>query len=188
MLGMEYSQEFEQKWHIAPQFASHPIGKNITIRRAKVSDAQRIQEMHHRLSRESVFYRYLRPYKPTIEDLEEVCSLGDDEGFVVIATIDGPKEKVVGICYYCVEPQNPASAEPAVLVEDAYQGCGLGKQLLMELSQNAKRMGVNEFTCYTHPGNLRVLGMIERSGMPFENRYQQGIQEIRVRLNSIPLQ
>lgn len=185
MLEVDYSREYERKWQIAPQFASRPCRVNVRIRRAKVSDAQHMLEMHQRLSQESVFFRYLRAHLPTLEELQEICSLGEKDGFVLIASIEEPEEKVVGISYFCVEPQNPASAEPAILVEDDYQGCGLGKRLFKKLAQHAHNFGVSEFVCYAHPANHRVFRMIERSGMRFERKYFQGMKEIRVLFNPI---
>lgn len=183
MLKVEYAQESVQEWQIAPQFGSLPNGLNFTIRRATVSDAQRIKEMHQRLSKESIFSRYLHPYMPTLEDLQDVCSLEERKGVVLVASIEEPEEKVVGITCFYVEPQNPESAEPAILVEDEYQGCGFGKQLIQHLSQYASMIGVTEFTCYTHPNNDRVLGMTKGSGLRFESKYDQGMRVIRVWLN-----
>jgi RimJ/RimL family protein N-acetyltransferase len=93
--------------------------------------------------------------------------------------------KVVGIAYYCVEPNKPSSAEPAILVEDEYQGRGLGKQLAKKLCQYARKLGVKEFVCYSHPANRRLLRMIERSGMRFESNYCDSMNKIRVLLNPI---
>jgi N-acetylglutamate synthase-like GNAT family acetyltransferase len=183
MLAVECAQKSGQEWQIAPQFGSLPNGMNVTIRRAKVSDAHRIKEMHQRLSKETIFSRYLHPYMPTLEDLQKLCSLEEEEGFVLVATIEEPEEKVVGITCFYVEPQNPTSAEPAILVEDEYQGRGLGKQLIQNLGHYASKIGVSEFTCYTHLNNERVLGMIKGSGLRFESKYDQGMRVVRVWLN-----
>lgn len=186
MLEVEYARELTKKWQIAPQFIALPRVKNITIRRAMVTDAQHIQEMHNRLSQDSIFFRYLRPYHPTLKELQDVCSMESDEGYVLIATVEEQEEKVIGIAYYCVNPQNPKSAEPAILVEDAHQGCGVGKKLLNSLFQHAIKLGVKEFICYADPANHRVLNLIERCGMNSEIKYCHGMKEIRVRLNSNP--
>lgn len=184
MPEVEYAQESVQEWQLAPQFGSLPNGINFTIRRAKVSDAQPIKEMHQRLSKETIFSRYLHPYMPTLEDLQDLCSLDEKEGFAVVAAIEEPEEKVIGITCFYVGQQNPASAEPAIVVEDDYQGHGLGRQLIQNLGQYASMMGVSEFICYTHPNNDRVLGMAKGSGLDFESKYEQGMRVFRIRLNS----
>jgi RimJ/RimL family protein N-acetyltransferase len=142
-------------------------------------------EMHQRLSLDSIYSRYLRAYIPSLDDLKDVCSIEEKEGFVLIASSEDPQEKVVGIAYYCVEPNKPSSAEPAILVEDEYQGRGLGKQLAKKLCQYARKLGVKEFVCYSHPANRRLLRMIERSGMRFESNYCDSMNKIRVLLNPI---
>lgn len=186
MLEVGLSRECAQSWRIASPCVSPSNGMFATIRRAQVSDVQLLEEMHRRLSAESIYYRYLRSYKPTLEELEDLCSLVEEEGFVLVATVDEPGEKVIGIAYFCVEPQNPGSAEPAILVEDNYQGCGFGRQLLQHLCQHASMLGVTEFNCYTHPANSRVLSLIQGSGLRFERKYDQGMNRIRVWLNRNP--
>jgi RimJ/RimL family protein N-acetyltransferase len=188
MLELENSRDIAQQWQIAPPFASLQRVKDITIRKAEISDAGRILEMHQRLSQESVYSRYLYSYTPSLEDMRDVCSLESDAGYVLIATVEEPEEKVVGIAYYCFEPQDPTTAEPAILVEDEYQGCGLGKQLLKELCQSAARLGVTEFICHTDLSNHRVHRMIERSGMRFESKYDQGMKKIHVWLDPHPVE
>lgn len=185
MLELECSRVHGLEWQIAHPFASQSCRSNILIRRAKLSDAQYVFEMHQRLSLESIHSRYLRAYRPNLDDQKDICSIDENEGFVLIASIEDSEEKVVGIAYYCVEPNKPSSAEPAILIEDEYQGHGLGKQLSNKLCQYALKLGVKELVCYAHPSNRRLLRMIEGSGMRFENNYCEGMNKIRVLLDPI---
>jgi len=159
-------------------------GTRVTLRPATPGDVGLIEKMHERLSNESIYYRYLGPYKPASSDLQQLCSMSGEQGFVLLATVEEPQLKVVGIAYYCIDPQNPISAEPAVLVEDAYQGCGLGKRIIIRLCQKAVQNGVESFDTYVHPTNLRVLQMIRGSGLKHECRFRDGLKELRVWLGS----
>ena len=50
----------------------------------------------------------------------------------------------------------------AVLVEDAWQGIGLGRQLLSELIELARARGVTTLTATVQPDNDRIQRLIRR--------------------------
>ena len=59
-------------------------------------------------------------------------------------------------------PRDPSTAEVAVLVEDAWQGVGLGRQLLSELIDLARRRGVRTVTATVQPTTTAWSGSIRR--------------------------
>jgi GNAT superfamily N-acetyltransferase len=155
-------------------------GAPVTVRRARQSDVVPIQEMHTRLSKESVYYRYLAPRAPAPEELRRLCFPDGQGGGALVATVPGVQEKVVAMACYCVDPRDPTRAEPAILVEDSYQSRGLGKRLFLDLCQEAREKGVEVFECFTHLANQRVLRLIKGCGFQYEHSFSQGVLEIRV--------
>jgi GNAT superfamily N-acetyltransferase len=170
--------------HFADYKILSPDKNQVSVRLVHRGDLALIQKMHERLSQESIYYRYLSANKPTTKDLENLCNSDSGTAVVLVATIAEPEEKVIGIAYYLLDRQDPSSAEPAILVEDDYQGCGLGKQLISTLYQYAVENGLKSFNTTIHPGNQRVLQMIKGSGLCFENKYCEGVKEIRIWLSS----
>jgi GNAT superfamily N-acetyltransferase len=162
-----------------------PGGTRVTVRPVRQSDLVLIQEMHARLSKESLYSRYLVPHPPAPEDLQRLCFLDGKRGVAIVATVKEPQEKVIAMACYCVDPGDPTAAEPAVLVEDSYQGRGLGKRISLALCQQAIQRGVEVFECFIHPANQRVLRLIKGSGLHCESGYSQGLKEIRVWLKGI---
>jgi L-amino acid N-acyltransferase YncA len=158
-------------------------GTRVTVRPAQMSDVVPMTEMHERLSKDSIYYRYLSANKPSTEDLQRLCSADDQIGTVLVATVDEPREKVIAIACYRVDPSNRTSAEPAILVEDGYQGRGLGKRIIRTLFRDAIQNGISTFVSYIHPVNQRVLRMIKGSGLPYESKYNDGMKEVRIWLS-----
>jgi RimJ/RimL family protein N-acetyltransferase len=142
--------------------------------------------MHLRLSKESIYYRYLTSRAPDAEYLQRLCFLDGQPGLAIVATVQEPREKVIGMACYCIHPDDPTAAEPAILVEDNYQGRGLGKRIFLALCQQASQVGLEVFECFTHPENHRVLCLIKGCGLRHESRYGQGVREIRVWLKPHP--
>jgi GNAT superfamily N-acetyltransferase len=156
----------------------------VTVRPAQQSDIVLIQEMHLRLSKESVYYRYLALRTPDREALQSLCLLNGRSGLALVATVQEPQEEVIAMACYAVDPDDPVAAEPAILVEDSYQGRGLGKRIFLALCQQAREKGLERFECFTHPANHRVLCLIRGCGLRHECRYSQGVREIRVWLKT----
>ena len=99
---------------------------------------------------------------------------------MLVGAVREPEENIIGIACYRVNSENPRTAEPAILVEDRCQGCGLGKKLIIALCQQAIQNGIERFDSYIHPANFRVLQMIKTSGLSYECKYRDGLKEIRV--------
>lgn len=182
MLEVEYFQNIQLAHDVGVDNISLPDGTSVTVRSVREDDAGLIMEMHNRLSVESLYYRYLGANKPTIEHFQHLCSSNRKVGKAIVATIDNPHEKVIALAYYCIDPDDPSKAEPAVLVEDSFQRCGLGKRIVISLYQMAVQEGLTSFDIFIHPENYRVLQMIKSSGLQFECKYKDGMKEIRIEL------
>jgi GNAT superfamily N-acetyltransferase len=180
MLEVEYFQNQALVYDDEIYKISHPDGISVTLRSLRKSDVVLIMEMHDRLSNESVYYRYLGANKPTIKDFQHLCSSDGEAGMAIVATVEEPHEKVIALAYYLVDPDDPSTAEPAVLVEDSFQGCGLGKQIVIALYQMAIQEGLTSFDTFIHPANYRVLQMIKSSGLQVECKYCDGMKKIRI--------
>ena len=150
----------------------------VTIRTMQLEDISSINLMHDRLSKESLNYRYFTSYKPTLEAIREQAHLSKSRGTAFVAVSQGPAKEIVGLAYYIFTPDDVHVAEPAVLIEDRFQGQGLGRALMERLVGEAQDQGVTCFHLYVSPGNQRILQVLEQSGLPLERYYRDGILEI----------
>ncbi|HMN30476.1 MAG TPA: hypothetical protein PKE45_20160 [Caldilineaceae bacterium] len=71
----------------------------ITARPIQPGDAGLIDEMHRRLSPESLYFRYLQPRIPPLAEIEQVCTLPSEKGAGFVATVHEEKEKVFSVAY-----------------------------------------------------------------------------------------
>lgn len=157
-------------------------GTVVVMRPIRLADVPLIQDMHQRLSPTSIYYRYLHAYRPTYEDISHLCHLDDGEGAAFVAIIEAPRETVIGLAYYLVDKAQPNTAEPAILIEDRFQGQGLGTMLMQHLSQYALNQGIHVFNALIHADNRRMMRLIHGSGLPFEKKFVYGAREVRVLL------
>ena len=156
---------------------------NVNIRPLRSDDIPLLQEMHRRLSPGSVYYRYLRAYTPTLHDWQQICQLQEQkQGAALVAATAEPWEKIMGLAYYVINPAYRQTAEPAILVEDRFQGLGLGRILFHQLSRLAQSNHVHTFDALVHAGNQAILRLIQGTGYPFTTELAYGTREVRISL------
>jgi GNAT superfamily N-acetyltransferase len=182
MLVTDYSQDTTKTQNVHTTFKIN--GGQIQLRFVRNSDVILIDEMHDRVSQDSLYYRYLTANKPNLVDLQHLCLSGGEAGKVIVAVTEYPECKIVAVAHYMINRDDPTLAEPAVLVEDSYQGLGLGKKIISILSHVAIQNDIRTFISYIHPVNRKVLQLIRSSGLTYKIKYNQGLKEVRVQLPS----
>ena len=189
---------------VAPKTKQLSDGTTVTVRPIRPQDAPLLQAMHERLSPTSVQLRYLRPYTPSFEELEKLCHLSEDEGAAYVATVGVEKspseavdetteemieetdEMIVGIAYYIIEKEGEKMAEPAFLIEDRFQGQGIGHLLFRHLIQHAQAKGMHQFKAHVHPSNTAMMQIFRKGGYPLEATYAYGENEVQIQLDAAP--
>jgi GNAT superfamily N-acetyltransferase len=132
----------------------------IATRPVRADDDERFRRMWPRLSRETVYRRFHAPvHRLPVETVRRLVEVDHDLREAVVAVVGG---EVVGVARYDRSPVDPSTAELAVLVEDAWQGMGVGRQLLLALTRLAVDRGVAVLTATVQPDNEPVLSLIRR--------------------------
>ena len=132
----------------------------ISTRQVRPDDDERFRRLWPRLSRETVYRRFHAPLRGLPpEAVERLVTVDHDLREAVVGLVGG---EVVGVARYDRSPDDPATAEFAILVEDGWQGVGLGRQLLVELIGLAADRGVRTLTATVQRDNDRVLGLIRK--------------------------
>src|SRR3954471_5950546 len=132
----------------------------VATRPVQPDDDVLFRRLWPRLSPDTVYRRFHSPIRglPT-ETVRRLVTVDHDRREAVAAVVGG---EVVGVARYDRSPTDPATAEFAILVEDAWQGMGLGRQLLTELIQLAATRRVATLTATVQRDNERVIGLIRR--------------------------
>jgi GNAT superfamily N-acetyltransferase len=132
----------------------------VATRPVRPEDEVLFCRMWPRLSRDTVYRRFHAPVRTLpAEAVHHLVTVDHDFREAVVGVVGG---EVVGVARYDRSPLDPSAAEFAILVEDAWQGVGLGRQLLLELIALAGRRGVSTLTASVQRDNDRVLGLIRQ--------------------------
>ena len=131
--------------------ATRPIGPD---------DLPRFVRLWPRLSQETVYRRFHSPVRYLPPELVRRLVTVDHDRREALVAVAG--DEVIGVARYDRSPIDPSSADVAVLVEDAWQGMGVGRQLLTELADLAAARGVHTLTAAVQEDNDRMVAMIRR--------------------------
>lgn len=148
-----------------------PGGASFIIRPIRPDDAPLLAVFHAGLSEESVYLRYFEPLplnrRIAPDRLAERCRPGEQEWVLVAELTDAPH--LLGVARLSELGTTPV-AECAVVVQDVYQGQGVGSALLRTLLAQAHEAGLTRIVAEVLPENAAMRHVFEHLG--FTVRYE----------------
>jgi succinyl-CoA synthetase alpha subunit/RimJ/RimL family protein N-acetyltransferase len=155
-------------------------GRSAFLRPARPEDRPLFVDLLSRLSPESRVFRFFSEVDP--ETAADLLLKGGPPERVVLVVLFGQPERIIATGEYALEDED--SAEVAFLVDEEFQGKGLGTLLLERLALLAVRQGIRRFHAYTLPDNQPMLEVFRASGFEVETR--RGLGEIEIRFEIAP--
>jgi acyl-CoA synthetase (NDP forming)/RimJ/RimL family protein N-acetyltransferase len=149
-------------------------GSTAQVRPITPDDAQRLIDFYARVSDESKYYRFFAPYPVLSErDVKRFTEVDHHKrvGFVVTRGQD-----IVAIGRY--DAIDERTAEVAFLVQDSYQGKGLGQLLLEHLAQSGRERGYHRFVAEVLPDNVRMIRVFREMGYAVEGGFEDGVMRL----------
>jgi GNAT superfamily N-acetyltransferase len=130
-------------------------GAAVRIRPIEPADKDILAVAHGRLSEETVYLRFLSA-KPRLSgsELRYLTEVDGESHFALIAVMADRPDDAVGVARFVRSSEDPQAAEAAVVVGDAFQHQGLGRQLGLILADAARERGIRRFTATMLGTNL----------------------------------
>lgn len=122
------------------------LDAHVQVRPIRPQDKALLAAALLRLSPQSAHARFLTA-KPRF-NASELRYLTEVDGQDHCALVATPREdpgRIVGVIRYVRLAEDPTTAEMAVVIDDSYQGRGLGRRMGLELAEHARRHGVARF-------------------------------------------
>jgi acyl-CoA synthetase (NDP forming)/GNAT superfamily N-acetyltransferase len=149
-------------------------GSTAQVRPITPDDAQGLIDFYARVSDESKYYRFFAPYPVlSASDVKRFTEVDhhDRVGFVVTRA-----GNLVATGRY--DAIDERSAEVAFLVQDDYQGKGLGQLLLEHLAQAGRECGFHGFVAEVLPDNVRMIQVFREMGYAVEGGFEDGVMRL----------
>ena len=151
-------------------------GRTALLRRASKKDLPLFVEFLRRLSPTSLRLRFFSPISPE-KAAELLLSAKPEEEKVTLVVLLGEPPRIVATGEY-VRVKGEDTAEVAFLVDDAFQGKGLGTLLLERLALIAAKRGVRRFQAFVLAENKQMLSVFMESGFRVRAHREGGEVEV----------
>ncbi len=156
-------------------------GAVVQLRPIRPDDAQREHEFFGRVRPDSAYFRFFGAKSDlSPDDLRYFTNIDYHDRMAFIA-LEG--EDMVAVGRYDVLVGHEASdggkvAEIAFLVQDDFQGRGIGSRLLQHLTVYARLEGISEFEAYVLSENHGMLRLFRSSGYKLTRQLDQGVYTV----------
>jgi AcrR family transcriptional regulator/RimJ/RimL family protein N-acetyltransferase len=156
-------------------------GGTVWIRLARPEDSDAVAAMHERSSEKSRYQRYFAITEWHGTKLYRLSG-GHRGATLVVMSEDG---KIVGLGNVFPDPSAGGhAAEVALIIEDEYQGRGIGKKLLQALLHLAFRLHFTEVVASVLAENDGMIHLLRATGLDWSTDIHDGIAYMRAPLPS----
>ncbi len=157
------------------------VDRAIVLRPIDPADAASLDLFHEHLSREAARLRFFTVHPHLApREIEHFTNVDHERREAIVAWCG---EEIVGVGRF-EQADDPQVAEVAFVIADAWQGHGVGSQLLDALIAHARSRGVTRLVAETLPENERMRRLFHHSGHPVTSRWDAGVLHMTLDLQA----
>jgi RimJ/RimL family protein N-acetyltransferase len=159
-------------------------GARVPVRRIRAGDAAALQRLVGRSSDRSIELRFFGPVKELSDEMaERFADVDGKDRFALVALDLQDPGEIVAVVRYERE-KGTDGAEYAALIEDRFQGRGLGIGLTRHLIEAAREIGIGHLYAIVMRENVRMLGLLRGLDLPERIRWRDGAEHVEIELSS----
>ncbi len=153
-------------------------GASVRLRPIRPDDAPRLMALCDRLSPRTVYQRFFSPRRLRAEEADAFANVDHRERVALVAEVDSGQElELIGVARYGLA-EEAVTADIGLVVEDGWQGLGLGSMLLKEILQAGARQGIRHFRADVLTENRRALRLLARHTNIAQSTTSDGVTRI----------
>jgi RimJ/RimL family protein N-acetyltransferase len=160
-----------------------PIGYDVPFRVVRPTDAPALQRFLGRCSERTIYLRFFGSLNEfTQEKAQYFAHVDGTDHFAFVAIDPDDPDEIIAVVRYDREP-GEEQAEYAAIVEDSWQGHGIGIDLTRRLVDVAYGNGVRYFYAMVMGKNKRMLELLRHLDLPEQEHQQEGVKQVEVELS-----
>ena len=157
-------------------------GTQVQVREIQPEDAPALQRLVGRLSDQSIHLRFFGPMdKLSDKQARYFAEVDGKDQYALVALDPEDDGEIVAVVRYDREGGTDR-AEYAALVEDRFQGRGLGIGLTRHLIEAARENGLRHLHAMVMRENIGMLSLLRSLGLPERERWQDGAEHVEIDL------
>jgi len=163
-------------------------GTSLHLRAIRKDDEEKLVSLFYRLSSRTIYMRFRYPLKQmSREEARRYSTVDYYDSFALVVTIsNGEEEKIIGVGrYYRLPVGNKARV--LFVVEDAYQGKGIGTHLFEQIASVGRQNGIRYFEGEVPADNPEVVKMFKDIGFKTVEELEEGFYRMVLDLSPTSL-
>lgn len=157
-------------------------GTVVPVREVRAEDAPALRRLVGRSSERSVYLRYFGPMKElSKEQARHFAEVDGRNRFALVALDPEDEDEIVAVVRYDREGESD-TAEYAALVEDRWQGRGVGIGLTRRVIEAARQNGLRRLCALVLHENTGMLQLLQSLELPEKQRFEDGVEHIDIYL------
>ncbi|SLM27707.1 GCN5-related N-acetyltransferase [Desulfamplus magnetovallimortis] len=152
---------------------------SIRFRAMKPSDEEAMRRFFYRCSDEIIYYRFFYSIKTMDHDkMQEYVNVDySSELSIVGLTGKADEEQIVAEGRF-FRDERSNYGEVAFLIEETFQGIGVGTYMLTLLIQLAREQGLKGLSAEVIADNQAMLKVFQKAGLPMDARLENGVYKL----------
>ncbi len=161
-----------------------PSGAEIPFRVVRPDDARALQRLFGRCSERTIYLRFFGSMENLSDEKAKYFASTDGvDHFGLVALDPQDPNEIIAVARYARIPGDER-AEYAALVEDRWQGEGVGAGLTHRLIEEARGNGVSSFYALVKGANKRMLNVFRHLDLPEHERVEDDEKMVEIGLSS----
>jgi RimJ/RimL family protein N-acetyltransferase len=153
-------------------------GSAVRIRPIRPDDASRLQELHGRLSRDTLYHRFFTIVRRLPPDWARILATVDyHRRLALVAEARGNESELIAVGRYDATDESD-TVEVAFVVRDDWQNRGLGTVVFDAILRAAAARSYRRFRAYVLADNRRMLDLITRFTRVELRKTEQSVTEL----------
>ena len=158
-------------------------GITVRFRAMKPSDEEMMRRFFYRCSKEMIFYRFFYSIKTMDHDkMQTYVNLDYQKEFSIVGLfVEKGNQKIIAEARM-VRDERTYCGEVAFLIDERFQGIGIGSYLLSCLVEQAREQGLKGIVAEVLADNQPMIKVFEKAGLPLEASLGNGIYSLKLTL------
>lgn len=153
-------------------------GTQVLVRPIRPDDEPRLVDLYARLSHDTRYQRFFSVMQRLPPDWARFLANVDYKRRFALVVEEPGSSALIAVGRYEPSGDDPAIAELAIVVQDGWQGKGIGSLLMDGLLREAASHGITRFRAYVLGQNRRMLELLRRHTAIVEQRIERGVVDL----------
>ncbi|MBF0469242.1 MAG: GNAT family N-acetyltransferase, partial [Desulfamplus sp.] len=155
-------------------------GIAVRFRALRPSDEEAMRRFFYRCSDEIIYYRFFYSIKTMSHDkMQEYVNVDYSKEISVVGLSGNAGDEQIVAEARFVKDERTSYGDVAFLIEESYQGIGVGTYLLNLLVSLAREQGVKGFSAEVLADNQPMIKVFEKANLTLDARLENGVYKLK---------